>query len=124
MRSYRRVCLRCIGDVKFLLGQQKCEGGRFGRRKGMNIYNLVSTAFVAAGLDESDFLVRIQKDTTLYVSIYKKNTHKKILLYIGIEDDNYVSDFVVWEENLSPVIGLDAYERFTQRIQNETYISV
>lgn len=93
-------------------------------KKAMNIYNLVSAAFVAAGLDESDFLVRIQNDTTLYVSIYKKNTHKKILLYIGLEDDNYVSDFVVWEENLSPVIGLDAYERFTQRIQNETYISV
>ena len=88
----------------------------------MNIYNLVSAAFVAAGLDESDYTVRIQKDTTLYVSIYKKNTHKKILLYIGLEDDNYVSDFVVWEENLSLELGLDAYERFIQRMDDETYI--
>ncbi len=90
----------------------------------MNIHNLLTTAFSHAGLEESEYTVRIQNDTTLYVSIFKKGTHKKILLYIGIEDDGYVSDFVVWEENLSSDLGLDVYERFIQRMNDETYIYV
>ena len=44
-------------------------------------------------------------------------------MIIGL-DENYVTDFVVSEENMSSVIGDDAYERFINRMTEETYIYV
>ena len=92
----------------------------------MNIRNLVSTSLLQAGLDESDYDVSVRISTTrtsLYTSVRKKDVFKSIHMIIGL-DENYVTDFVVSEENMSSVIGDDAYERFINRMTEETYIYV
>lgn len=93
----------------------------------MNIRNLVSTSLQQAGLDESDFDLSVSMSatkTTIYTTVRKRGAFKSIHMVIGIADDNYVSDFMVSEENMSSVIGDEAYERFINRMTEETYIYV
>jgi hypothetical protein len=90
----------------------------------MNIRNLVSTALSCAGLSESEYDVRIHRRNTIYVSVCKTDAYKSIRMIIGTDEDDFVTDFMVSEENLSPVIGNDAYERFINRMTEETYISI
>jgi len=90
----------------------------------MNIRNLLSAAFVSAGLDEADYRIQVLHETSIYVSIRANYANRSIHMILQTEDDNYVTDCVVSEETLSPVIGEDVYQRFIDRMMEETFVYV
>ena len=88
----------------------------------MNIRNLVSTALECAGLDERDYHVSIQNGDVVFVTVRQILTYRRVIIDIGLGEDGFVSDIMVSEDNLLPVIGLVAYERFIDRMTEETFI--
>ena len=88
----------------------------------MNIRNLVSTALGCAGMNEDDYHVRVRQETSIYVSIHAKYANKSIHVILQTEEDGLVSDFMIDEENLSAVIGEEVYERFIDRMMEETFV--
>ena len=85
----------------------------------MNIYNLISSAFANAGLNESLYRVSIRAENSLIHVVIRRN-NRIMIIDLGILDTTFVSDIVVMEDTLfSPEVS----ELFMEPLYAVDYVS-
>lgn len=89
-----------------------------------NIHNLVSDAFVAALLDESEFETRIMRETAnlCVVTIKKRQTEEVLRVDVVYEPDGYIQNVRSSFNTLFPNRGY-SYSSFLNTIYNEEFVS-
>lgn len=89
-----------------------------------NIHNLVSDAFVAALLDESEFETRILRETPRFciITIKKNQTGEILQVNVVHEPDGYIQNVRSYFNTLFPNHGY-SYSSFLNTIYNEEFVS-
>ena len=88
-----------------------------------NIHNLLSDAFVAASLQESDFDIRVVQETSrlCVVTVKRKGTDEMLRIDISHASDGFIRRVESSANTL--IVGVDAYTAFLDTIYNHEFMS-